>query len=260
MFAYGAKTITLSTLGFMGIFQLISLKLGRDNLLNHESIFDEVQNNLYTNAITPVEMSRKRYSLQGWERGTGGLIDEDRLLLGDLYFLANSVFEFGLGESTRIAADVGVPRYAGVDSDAVWISKAREDANMDHFRFSFADVGETSKFGTPVKTELRKIGYRYQVAALVIEKEAFDIYFVDGRYRIACACVSFLHAMKNSGDMTQVMVAIHDNDQKDRNYGIFKRIAYIVYQTEKLWVYKLKPHVTEVDIYHLWEKMVDVMV
>ena len=70
-----------------------------------------------------------------WKRKNGGLSDVDRQVLGNLYFKANSVFEFGLGESTLIAAKTGVPRYSGVDSDPNWVSNTRKEAGMDHFRF-----------------------------------------------------------------------------------------------------------------------------
>lgn len=188
-------------------------------------------------------------------RGTGGLDDDDRMALGELYYNANSVFEFGLGESTKIAALTGVPRYSGVDSDPVWVAKARQDANRSHFRFNYGDIGDTGLFGVPVDNTLQKIHYDYQIASLVLEDSPFDVYLVDGRYRVACACLSFLHAMKTGGNMEKVMVGIHDNDQVRRGYGVFRNVADIVIQKKKLWVYKLKPGTTEDDLYNLWAKM-----
>ncbi len=46
-------------------------------------------------------------------------------MLGSYYGSANSVFEWGLGESSYIAGHLNVPRYAGVDSDAEWVSSTR---------------------------------------------------------------------------------------------------------------------------------------
>lgn len=123
-----------------------------------ESMFQRIQKILYDKATNSsnVNPERKLFTLDGWERGTGGLSDEDRILIGRHYRKASSVFEFGLGESTKIAAHVGVQRYSGVDSDAVWVSMAR-DASMDHFRFTFADIGQTQKWGHPVNEFLPKV-------------------------------------------------------------------------------------------------------
>ena len=56
-----------------------------------------------------------------------------------------------MGESTHIAAYVGVSRYSGVDTDATWVGQAREDAKeMNHFKFSFGDIGSTRIFGVKV--------------------------------------------------------------------------------------------------------------
>lgn len=223
-----------------------------------DNTFDKIQNILFNKAIqTPTLSSdatpRERLSLKGWSRGTGGLNDQDRFLLGELYYYACSVFEFGLGESTLIAAKVGVPRYAGVDSDARWVARSRTNTEMSHFRFSFADIGDTKYFGHPADPTLSKIGYDYQIAPLAVEQKPFDVYLVDGRYRIACACASFLHAIKHGGDMTKVLVAVHDNDKPKRGYQSFLGIADVVFQAKKLWVYKLKENFTEEDIFKLWE-------
>jgi len=53
---------------------------------------------------------------------------------------------------------------------------------------------------------LKKNLYNYQIVPLALEKKPFEVYIIDGRYRVACACVSFLHAMKYGADMSQVRV------------------------------------------------------
>lgn len=221
--------------------------------------FDVIQQTLYKEASKVAKVKRQQFTQstldEGWNRGTGGLDDDDRLVLGELYYNATSVFEYGLGESTRIAAFTGVPRYAGVDSDPVWVQMARKDAGHGHFRFSYGDIGDTKLFGHPVDTTLRKIQYNYQVAPLALENSPFDVYLVDGRYRLACASLSFLHALKTGGDMEKVRVGIHDNDQTMRGYAVFREVAEVVIQKKKLWVYKLKKGITEDDLYKMWQRM-----
>mmetsp|Transcript_1442 Transcript_1442/g.2475 ORF Transcript_1442/g.2475 Transcript_1442/m.2475 type:complete len:134 (+) Transcript_1442:379-780(+) len=126
---------------------------------------------------------------------------------------------------------------------------------MSHFRFSFADIGNTTDYGHPNDKALKKIQYNYQVAPLQIENAPFDVYLVDGRYRVASACVSLLHAMSRGGDMERVLIGIHDNDDPRRGYQVFDDVAYIVEKRKKLWVFKLKPGTTEDDIVELWKTL-----
>eukprot|EP00557_Chaetoceros_sp_GSL56_P003055 CAMPEP_0176491812 /NCGR_PEP_ID=MMETSP0200_2-20121128/8635_1 /TAXON_ID=947934 /ORGANISM="Chaetoceros sp., Strain GSL56" /LENGTH=299 /DNA_ID=CAMNT_0017889273 /DNA_START=119 /DNA_END=1015 /DNA_ORIENTATION=+ len=219
------------------------------------SKFDIIKQTLYKEASNIAKTTRKKITLEeGWKRGTGGLDDTDRMVLGELYYNATSVFEYGLGESTLIAAFTGVPRYSGIDSDPVWVTKARKEAGQDHFRFYYGDIGDTASFGNPVDNTLQKIHYNYQMSGLALEDSAFDVYLVDGRYRVACASLSFLHAIKTGGDMEKVRVGIHDNDQSARGYAEFKTVADVVIENKKLWVYKLKQGITEDDLYNLWLK------
>jgi hypothetical protein len=89
------------------------------------------------------------FDLQNWKKGTGGLQNTDRVLLSQIYSKANSIFEFGLGESTYIAAHMQQQKrksqavikattdnnnnfinsnnfmhYAGIDSDQNWVREA----------------------------------------------------------------------------------------------------------------------------------------
>lgn len=114
--------------------------------------FDTLAKMFYLEAISakPVHDTNERQKINAtaWEEHkfpNGGLFPSDKLLLSELYYNASSVFEYGLGESTYIAAHTGVPRYAGVDSAAEWVSMARETVlikfKKDNFRFTLADVG-----------------------------------------------------------------------------------------------------------------------
>ena len=37
---------------------------------------------------------------------------------------------------------------------------------------------------------------QYQIAPLLGEMKPFDVYFIDGRFRVACVCSALLHASK----------------------------------------------------------------
>ena len=158
-----------------------------------ESKFDCLVRILYNAASAPATVTRNAFDIVQWrDKTSGGLEDTDRKLLGRVYSRVESVFEYGLGESSYIAAHAGVPRYSGTDSDSKWISMV-QSKTMKHFRFFFADIGKTKEWGNPVKKGLKKNQFDYQIAPLVLEQKPFDFYLVDGRYRTACFCISFLH-------------------------------------------------------------------
>ena len=221
---------------------------------NNISTFNKMHNKLHKTAAALKHIEKKKYEIGvSMERGTGGLVDTDRALLAEIYSSVNSVFGFGLGESTKIAAWVGVPRYVGVDSDADWVTNVREEIKMDHFRFIFADIGSTGLYGNPNDETLQKIPLSYQTAPLNDEMEAFDFYLIDGRYRVACACASMLHAMSRGGNVNEVMFGVHDYPDR-QHYHQLESVADIVKQSERLRVFRLKPSTTEYDIEQLWVK------
>jgi hypothetical protein len=226
------------------------------NLKMKMSSFDKMHKELHKYAAAPNHnhaVEKKDYEIGvSMKRGTGGLYDTDRTLLANIYSSVDSVFEFGLGESTKIAAWVGVPRYVGVDSDADWVTNVRDEVNMNHFRFIFADIGATGNYGKPKNENLQKIPLSYQSAPLNDEMEAFDFYLIDGRYRVACACAAMLHAMSRGGDMKKIMFGIHDYFRAD--YHQLESVADIVKKSELMSVFQVKPITTEHDIYQMWEE------
>ena len=250
----------------------------------YKDVYQKVLKSTY-NQESKSSMKRHRFSVADWTRKTlGGLDDEDRALLGEVYFNASSIFEFGLGESTYIASETNVPRYAGVDSDPVWIAQARKGAmdppslNVEswtqveaerkgaHFRFYLADIGETGGWGRPKKVKTNdpilkqvianKIPFNYQFTALNDEQDFFEVYMIDGRFRVACAALAFMHANATGGDISSVKVILHDKDMDRRGYGVLLDYTNIIAETSQMWVLQLKPNTTEQDLYELWQNHV----
>lgn len=119
---------------------------------------------------------------------------------------------------------------------------------MNLFRFYFGDTGKTRLFGNQTPTLTCK---RFTSTI----KLHFDSYLVDGRYRTACACASFLHAMSHGGDVSRVMVAVHDSNRDLYRLHIGK-VANVVEKSKLFSVYKLNKNVTEEDVFHVWETVV----
>lgn len=196
---------------------------------------------------------RTAFDVDAWKhKGTGGLTDKDRAMLGRIYGNAQSVFEYGLGESTRIADAVGVPRYAGLDSDPNYVANTRAQV-ATHFRFYFGDIGPTKSWGY-AKENLTKAVWNYQLAPLLSEPEPFDVYMVDGRYRFPCLVASFLHASaRGETNLTHTTVLMHDCF---REY--YHRADEVLDPFEEsgdlLCAYRRKPDTKDADLIRLWKQ------
>lgn len=207
------------------------------------------------------QANRNKFDIDFWEQRselttTGGLRREDRILLASIYSNATSVFEFGLGESTYLANHLGVPRYAGIDSDAVWVTGVRDKVSP-HFRFYFADVGKTREWGRPVEGSLKKNVWDYQLAPLHSEPLPFDVYLVDGRWRMACALASFLHASARGAPHEQTKVLIHDCKTKPIQREAYNRGDHLLdllqHSGHALCVFQRKPTTTDEALLELWK-------
>lgn len=58
-----------------------------------KSKFNELASRMYDEATSPINNTghRKKYHLKAMRKGTGGLADSDRMLLGDIYYNSTSV-------------------------------------------------------------------------------------------------------------------------------------------------------------------------
>jgi|AntRauTorckE5430_2_1112549.scaffolds.fasta_scaffold34201_2 hypothetical protein len=114
-----------------------------------------------------------------------------------MFINVNSVFEYGVGVSTKIASNVGIPRYSCVDSDAEFVENLRNELNTDYFRFNYAKIGDS----------FRSL-YDYQAGPLILEENPFEIYLVNakiiGMHWVACVCVSLLHVIKHNVNTSDV--------------------------------------------------------
>ena len=86
---------------------------------SYDAVIQETSCNtiLVTNCFRRKRVNFETFSL----KAAGGLTDVDRKFIEEIYYNADSVFEFGIGESPDIVAATNLPRYVGVDSSSEWI-------------------------------------------------------------------------------------------------------------------------------------------
>jgi hypothetical protein len=100
---------------------------------------------------------------------------------------------------------------------------------------------------------LAKIPLDYMTQPLTSEPKAFDFYLVDGRYRVACALISFLHALSRGASRDHIRVAIHDYIAREQVYNDIEIWTDRVECAERLCVFKLKEGVTEAELAEAWK-------
>jgi len=199
-----------------------------------------------------------------WKPSGGGLRSFDRAILSRIYYESDSVFETGIGESTTIAMYTRVPRYTGVDNSVEWLTQVREKA-PHHYRFHWADIGETRDWSWPKTAEMAravtpKMPFA-STAALTAEGEGFDFYFVDGRFRVASFAMAFLHASIHGRAPSEFRVGIHDFRMRAKThykdcYRIGQAIeGYGVNKTDvEVTIFRRKHGVTDGEIMDVWRK------
>jgi len=196
-----------------------------------------------------------------WKASNGGLNDADRMILAQTYYESDSVFETGVGESTKICAFTKVPRYTGVDNAISWLGEVMK-ISPPHYRFHWADIGPVGAWSHPKdKSAIDKWPFSSS-GALAAESEAFDFYFVDGRFRVASVAACMLHAAAHGRSPSEYKVGIHDF-RKRAAWG-YKDVLLIGTPIEgylspnkttaDLAILRRKEGVTDDDILKIWEK------
>jgi len=188
------------------------------------------------------------------EEGTN-LTPVDREIVADICFKSDSVFETGVGESTKICTFTGVPRYTGVDNAEGWLKNVMESAPA-HYRFHWADIGPIAMYSQPVDPKSTPKWPLASFAALAAEDRPFDFYFVDGRFRVASFAANMLHALLRG--KKDALFAIHDypRDQYHRGCEAIGEIVrgFGVDKGAEIAVFRMKEDITAVEIIAVWDE------
>ena len=149
-----------------------------------------------------------------------------------------------MGSSTLIAEHMGIQRLTAVDSASVWVKTCRIKVRQQ-YKLVHVNIGDVKKFGNP-KDESRKEQWPDYSTTVSNETEPFDVYLIDGRFRVACALQAFLHGTNTS------LVLIHDFQRPD--YQPVLDVANVVRRVGQLVVLQKKASVTTKTLTSLWEK------
>ena len=181
----------------------------------------------------------------------GGMTRAEKGLLATIESNSSSVFEWGMGSSTILAAAMGVKRLHSIDSVRQWVSNCAKKIannnivpNPDSYILGWVNIGPVGAWGWP-KNDLYRDFWPSYPSAVQNEKEPFDVYFVDGRFRVACALQAFLHGHENS------LVLMHDFNRKE--YHVILDVADMLHRKGNLAVLARKSNVKDEEILSMYE-------
>jgi hypothetical protein len=132
--------------------------------------------------------------------------------------------EFGSGGSTYIATQLVMERVISVDSSKEWLKNVREACLGEECRIKpdlfLADIGPVGAWGTPVNDlSFRPQWPKYHEAIWLEPLIAdADLYFIDGRFRVACFVQILLHRRADA------LIMIHDFSSRSQ-YHVIREVA-----------------------------------
>ncbi|WP_040674709.1 MULTISPECIES: hypothetical protein [unclassified Nitrobacter] len=140
-----------------------------------------------------------------------------------LSFVRNSriYVEFGTGGSTVVASQHVQSSILSVDSSREWLDQVRTACASSRTRpeLIFVDIGQTGEWGFPADASTKSRWPDYHSAIWKMpHSAAADLYFVDGRFRVACFAQIVLHCGPNA------IIGIHDFTSRPK-YHCVREIA-----------------------------------
>ena len=140
-----------------------------------------------------------------------------------LAFVRNSrnYVEFGTGGSTVVASRHVQSSILSVDSSQDWLDQVSTACASSQTKpeLIFIDIGPTGEWGYPIDASMKSRWPDYHSAIWKMPHSArADLYFVDGRFRVACFAQIVLHGNPNA------IIGIHDFGSRPR-YHCVREIA-----------------------------------
>ena len=120
--------------------------------------------------------------------------------------------EFGAGGSTIIASEIVKYSVQSVESSKAWIHNVNAECLNNRVKpsFIYANIGEIGEWGTPINEKQKSLWKNYHSIWDLPHTTNADIYFIDGRFRVACFAQICINCKHNT------IIGVHD----------YKRSAY----------------------------------
>lgn len=134
--------------------------------------------------------------------------------------------EFGAGGSTIRALRKSKAEIHCVESSKPWIEYMRNYFPIRHFEnkrlhFHLVDIGKTKLWGYPEDDSSKHLFPEYSSGIFKsLDPQTIDTFFIDGRFRVACALSVILHT--HSFDTSNTKILIHDFSEREHYQAVLK--------------------------------------
>jgi hypothetical protein len=131
--------------------------------------------------------------------------------------LSKRYLEFGSGGSTWLACQTRKEWVISIDSSSEWLANvgdATREANTKP-QLLHVDIGKLREWGYPIEKEKESSWPNYHEGVWQRpESRTADLYFVDGRFRVACFVQCLLHGSPGA------FIAIHDFENRPHYHSV----------------------------------------
>ncbi|MGY3614459.1 hypothetical protein [Bradyrhizobium sp. USDA 10063] len=167
-------------------------------------------------------------------------------------FLALSAryLEFGSGGSTWLASQTEKEWIISIDSSQEWLANVANatDDCITKPQLVHVDIGKLREWGYPADREKESSWPQYHEGIWQRpESRNADLYFVDGRFRVACFVQCLLHSTSGA------FIAIHDFANRPQYHSV-KSIAREIARANNMSVFERPSHLDRERAQQLLQK------
>lgn len=159
--------------------------------------------------------------------------------------------EFGSGGSTfLVLMNTNIENITSVESDPKWISHLEKwefikQAEQKRLKFKYINTGEVGFLGIPKDLSVKELYPDYS-SKIFAENTNFDLVFIDGRFRVACALQTILNCNQNT------KILMHDFNNREEYHCILKYLD-ILDTMDTMSLFRIKNNIDKEELHKDYE-------
>lgn len=179
----------------------------------------------------------------------------EKNLFDESIIKSKNILEFGSGGSTLRILIKSKARLTSVESDEKWIKALMEYYLIGkhlgkRLFFHHANIGPTGLLGYPLENLTGRDFSLYSREIFEISsKETFDLVFIDGRFRVACALQTVLYGLGKPS----MKILIHDYSTRPE-YHILEKFLEVQKKSESLCLFTIKNDCIATEVKKFYEE------
>ena len=208
------------------------------DLLNIISLINNKNFKIYYkfNYVTQLPVSNKSNEIFAL------LTEKERYFFSLILTKCKKYLEFGMGGSTLLAyMTSNIKKIISVEHDINWINKIRNFKNIKNDEgkriiLEHINIGKTLNNVYPYNMALNKDFFKYSKQIFKKYVNDYDLVFIDGRFRVACALQVILNCKLD------IKILIHDFNYRPYYHILYKYLD-MIYSIDTLALFSIKEEI-----------------